>query len=80
MTAPPHAKEHHELLQLLAKATEKSDLVGHVILITLGFDGRPCVGSSIPNPGAVLEILTQLGAASDALETVTEIDMPGESN
>lgn len=80
MTAPPHAKEHHELLQLLAKATENSKLVDHVVLITIGFDSRPCVGSSIPNPGTVLEILTQLGAATDALETVTEIDMPGDSH
>lgn len=80
MTAPPHTKEHHELLQLLAKAIENSKLVDHVILITIGFDSRPCVGSSIPNPGAVLEILSHLGAATNALENITEIDMPGDSH
>lgn len=49
--APAHAAEHDQLMQLLAKVTDRSQLIGAVILITIGCDGRPCVGSDLGFPG-----------------------------
>ncbi len=76
MTRPVHSPEHEQLLQLLAKATEHSRLVDDIILITIGFDGRPCIGGTIASPEQMLAVLRALGGAGEHLEDTREIDIP----
>lgn len=79
MTAPPHAKEHDELMVFLAKLVEKSDLIDGAILITVGKDGRPCIGGNIESPAHMLEILRQLVEAEDLIEAVKDVPVPRDN-
>lgn len=77
MNSPPvHAAEHDELLRLLAKATERSTTVHGVILITIGTDGRPCLGSDLGDPKVIHQVLRQIGGAEDKIANVAEVDIP----
>lgn len=67
MTVPPaHAEEHHTLMQLVAQVVEQSKLINGMILVTIGVDGRPCVGANIEDPAVISALLRQLGEASIA--------------
>lgn len=76
MTAPAHAKEHDALMVMLAKQIETSKLIEGAVLVTIGYDGRPCVGANIGNPAHVLQLLRSLGEAEDLVENVTKVDVP----
>lgn len=76
MSAPAHAKEHDNLTVLLAKSIEFSKLIDGVILITIGKDGRPCVGGNVDNPATMLRILRELAAAESLVEDVSKVLVP----
>lgn len=76
MTKPAHADEHDALMVMLAKQVETSRLIAGAILITVGVDGRPCVGANMDDPAAIMRILRELGAAEQHVEHVTEVDVP----
>lgn len=79
MTIPAHATEHNELLQLLGKATDKSQLIGAVVLITVGIDGRPMVGSNLGHEDEVYYLLRRLVAAEDQIAAVDKVDVPRDN-
>lgn len=76
MTAPRHSAEHTELMQLLARATEKSETIAYSVLVTVGVDGRPMVGTDLDSPEAVVEVLAQVVGAYSEIEQVTSVDIP----
>lgn len=71
--APAHAAEHNQLMQLIAKVTDRSELIGAAILITIGHDGRPCVGSDLDSPATIHKVLREIAAAEDQVVNVSEI-------
>ncbi len=77
--APAHAAEHEQLLQLLAKATRTSTLIGGIVLITVGVDGRPCVGGDLDTPEQILSVIRQLAAAENLIDTVAEVNIPEDN-
>lgn len=77
--APIHAEEHTQLMQLIAKVTDKSEKIMAVIVITVGADGRPMVGSDLGGPGFVFGVLQQVMAAHDQIATITNIDVPKDN-
>lgn len=77
--APIHAEEHTQLMQLVAKVTDKSRLIQAVIIITVGADGRPMVGSDLGDPGLVFGVLQQVMMAHDQIATVTNVDVPKDN-
>lgn len=79
MTAPPHAKEHHELLQLVGKLVQDSKLIDGMILITVGYDGRPCVGGNVESPEHIMELLRALGEAGSAVAGSSRVDIPKDN-
>lgn len=78
-SAPAHAAEHDQLMQLLAKVTDRSELIGAVILITIGCDGRPCVGSDLDSPATIHKVLREIAAAEDQIADVSEVKMPRDN-
>lgn len=76
MTRPPHADEHDALMVMLAKQVEVSKLIRGAILITVGVDGRPCVGANLDNPAIVMRLLRGLGEAEQHIEGVAQVDVP----
>ena len=77
MTAPAHAKEHDALMVMLAKQVETSKLIEGAILITVGYDGRPCVGGNMASPAHIMELLRVLGGAEGLVSNVAQVDVPG---
>lgn len=77
--APAHAAEHDQLMQLVAKVTDKSKLIEGIILITVGKDGRPCIGGNFVSPTVAMGILRQLAAAENQIADVSQIDMPKDN-
>jgi hypothetical protein len=77
MSVPAHAKEHNDLMVLLAKQIETSKFIEGAILITIGKDGRPCVGSNITSVPYVMELMRALGGAEDQIDSVVKVSIPG---
>lgn len=73
---PAHAEEHHDLMQLVAKVIKHSALIEGMVLITIGVDGRPCVGANIEDPAVISAILRELGNAEHTIEGVRRIGRP----
>lgn len=73
--APAHAAEHNDLMQLVAKVTDQSELIACVILVTVGADGRPMIGSDLETPEAVLNVLAQVMDAHQYKAVVSKIDV-----
>ncbi len=78
MSVPPHTPEHHELLQLVGKLVDKSKLIDCCILITIGVDGRPCIGGNMSAPD-MHRLMTELGAAEDLAKAPVEIPIPKDN-
>lgn len=76
---PIHAAEHDQLMQLLAKVTDRSQLIGAVILITIGHDGRPCVGSDLDSPETIHKVLREIAEAEDQIADVSEVGTPRDN-
>ncbi len=79
MSKPTHYRQHDELMQLVVKAAKSSDLISAVIVVTVGRDGRPAVGSNIESPALISDILRQLGEAEDSIEGVVEVAVPKDN-
>lgn len=79
MTAPPHAAEHHELLQIIGKLVNKSILIEGAVLITIGVDGRPCVGGNVGDTAQIIEIMRQLVEAGDQAGEATQVKVPRDN-
>lgn len=78
--APSHRQEHDELMQLIAKVAGSSQLIDAMVLITIGRDGRPCLGSDVEDPRVVLSILQQLvDAGTTNLVHVRKIEVPKDN-
>lgn len=77
--APAHAAEHDQLMQLVAKVTEKSELIEGIVLITVGKDGRPCLGGNFSTPAIAMTILRQLAAAEDQVADVSIVKLPRDN-
>lgn len=77
--APAHAAEHDALMQLLAKVTDRSQLIGAVILVTIGHDGRPCVGSDLDSPATIHKVLREIGEAEGLVADVSEVKVPRDN-
>lgn len=77
--APAHSAEHDQLMQLVAKITDKSKLIEGTILITIGVDGRPCIGGNFVSPAIAMEILRQLAAAENQIANVSRVDLPKDN-
>lgn len=77
--APAHATEHDQLMQLLAKVTCNSELIAAVVLITIGHDGRPCVGSDMDSPAMIHKALREIGAAEDQVADVSQVKVPRDN-
>lgn len=75
---PNHAKEHHELLQLVGKLVDRSELISGCILITIGTDGRPCIGGNM-TASSMHEIMTALGAAEEYAKPPVEVPIPRDN-
>lgn len=77
MTTPAHADEHESLIQLLAKSTsvDHSKVAGFV-LITVGEDGRPMVGSDLDSPEIAFGVMYQLLVNAGLVENVHEVEIP----
>lgn len=77
--APAHAAEHDQLMQLLAKATRNSELIAAIVLITIGVDGRPCVGSDMDSPAMIHKALREIGEAEDQIADVSQVRVPKDN-
>lgn len=76
MSQPPHFDEHNELMQALSLIADGQTLTRHYIIITIGLDGRPLVGTTIEDVGALHRTLAQLSAFEEHVEEVTELEEP----
>lgn len=73
---PAHAKEHDDLITLVAKITDSSKLIAGCIVVTIGVDGRPVVGGNLGTTAQIMNVLRQLAAAEDQIADVYKIDTP----
>lgn len=77
--APIHADEHEQLMQLIAKVTDKSEKIMAIILITVGTDGRPMIGSDLGDPGPVFAVLAQVTAAHGHIDNIVKVAVPKDN-
>lgn len=77
--APTHVAEHEALMQLVAKVTGRSELIAAVVLITIGHDGRPCVGSNIDSPAMMHKALREIGEAEDQIVSMFQVRVPRDN-
>ena len=77
--APAHVAGHEDLLRIVMKVTDNSHLIACTIVITIGTDGRPCVGGNIDHPEQLLDILRQLADAENMIGDASKVDMPKDN-
>lgn len=77
--APAHVAEHDQLMQLVAKVLSQSELIGAMILVTIGTDGRPCVGSDLDSPATIHRVLREIAAAEDQIADISEVKVPKDN-
>lgn len=73
---PVHAPEHEDMLRTCAKMVEASGTVEGLILITVGYDGRPCVGGNLGSAEDILVVLQQLVDYADLANPGRTIPLP----
>ena len=73
-----HAPEHEELMQLVVRLFENFELIEDVVVVTLGFDGRVIVGSSMNEPSETHRLLREVGAWEDKIEFVEPVEPTSE--
>lgn len=76
--APVHYKEHEELVQLIAKITGQSGPVQDFVIVTIGTDNRPMIGSSLPQE-VTMAVLAHLTMSQGDIASVTKVAVPKDN-
>ncbi len=79
MSRPAHADQHDELIEILAKMVEKCKLIEYVVMVTIGFDGRPVVGGNLDDSSQISDLFRQLVAAEDKISESYKIAISSDN-